>query len=112
MKHIKNIDSGNQVETVPRNEDTSTMSALTEGLNQEFEDLVKLELTAEEMLREEAMLVRDYVTNDVKSFWGDLKNEILYWELILASFMLRAADPSQVEWQRGHWWTGEYKSVS
>lgn len=110
MKHIKNIDSANPAETVA-GDDTGTLSALTEGLHQEVEDLVKLELTAEEMLREEAVLVRDYVSNDVRNFWCDLKCEILYWELVLAAFMLRAADPAQVEWQRGHWWGDEYNSL-
>ncbi|MES2825237.1 MAG: hypothetical protein V4732_16665 [Pseudomonadota bacterium] len=110
MKHIKNIDTGIPAETIAE-EDTSTLSALTEGLHQEVEDLVKLELTAEEMLREEAVLVRDYVTNDVRNFWRDLKCEILYWELLLAAFMLRAADPVQVEWQRGHWWGDEYNEL-
>ncbi len=43
MKHIKNIDSGNPAETFLE-EGASTLSALTEGLHQEVEDLVKLEL--------------------------------------------------------------------
>ncbi len=104
MKHIKNTNSRNQVETVSDGEGAaSTLLALTEGLDQEVGDLVKLELTAEDMLREEAMLVRDYVTNDVANFWNDLKYEILYWELMLGSFLLRAADPTRAEWQRRHW---------
>ena len=60
-----------------------------------MEDFVKLELTAEQMLQDEATLVRDYLANDVKHFWHDLKDELRYWELTTGSVLLRAADPTR-----------------
>ena len=105
MNHAKNNDVESQVELGAVGEDASTLSALKEGLSHEVEDFVKLELTAEQMLRDEALLVRDYLTNDAKNFWQDLKGELLYMELITGALLLRAADPTRLEWQLGGWWT-------
>ena len=63
------------------------------------------ELTAEQMLRDEALLVKAYLTNDAKNFWQDAKGELLYLELIMGALLLRAADPTRLEWQLGGWWT-------
>ncbi len=104
MNHIKNNDAEGQIESGAISENTSTLLALTEGLSHEVEDFVKLELTAEQMLRDEALLVRDYLTNDAKNFWQDLKGELLYLELITGALLLRAADPTRLEWQLGGWW--------
>lgn len=99
MKHIENIHSKHQEGLISDLADSSNLSALTEGLDYEIGDFIKLELTAEEMLQKEAMLVRDYLTNNTRHFWSDLKGELLYWELTLGAVMLKAADPLSADWQ-------------
>ena len=81
MKNTNNPDRPTANDLLFTLEETSTLSVIKDGLHHEVESLVKLELTAEQMLQEEARLVRDYVANDAKSFWDDLKGELLYWEL-------------------------------
>ena len=66
--------------------------------------MVKLELTAEEMLRREAELVQAYLQEDTSHFWQDFKEGLVHWELSASELLLSAADPTRVEWQRTHWW--------
>lgn len=74
------------------------------ALKQEVNDLVKLELTAEQMLGEEVDLAKAYLHEDAHGFWTDLKLGFYEWELIAGDWLLRAADPSRVDWQLHHWW--------
>jgi hypothetical protein len=85
-------------------EDDRAASALTQGLYHQVEDWVALELTAEQMLQQEAMVVGNFVASDAKLFWRDLKGELMFWERAAGEFMLCAADPTQLEWQLGGWW--------
>ena len=85
-------------------EDDRPTSALTRGIYHQVEDWVALELTAEQMLQQEAMLVSEFVASDAKLFWHDLKGELVFWERAAGELILRAADPTQVEWQLGGWW--------
>lgn len=77
------------------------------ALKREVSDLVRLELTAEQMLGEEVDLARAYLREDVHSIWTDLKLGLYEWELITADWLLRAADPTRVDWQLHHWWGDE-----
>ena len=43
------------------------------GSTDAIDDLVKLELTAEQMLGEEVDLAKAYVREDAQGFWGDMK---------------------------------------
>ncbi len=104
MKSIENNQLEDQTEQSLSFPEVGPLTALAEGLHQEVGDFVKLELTAEEMLREEAMLLRAYVVDDAKNFWRELRCEVMYWELTAGALMLRAADPVQAEWQRQGWW--------
>lgn len=79
-------------------------SGTLEGLKHEVDDLVKLELTAEQMLTEEVDLAKAYMREDAHSIWSDLKLGLQEWELITGDWLLRAADPTRVEWQEHHWW--------
>lgn len=71
---------------------------------QEMGDLVKLELAAEQMLGEEVDLAKAYIHEDAHSIWADLKLGLHEWELITGDWLLRAADPTRVDWQLHHWW--------
>jgi hypothetical protein len=81
-----------------------TLKVLRDGIKQEVEGLVKLELTAEEMLRDEARLAETYIRDDASHFWQDFKEGLISWELTAGELLLSAADPTRVEWQREHWW--------
>jgi hypothetical protein len=83
--------------------DTGGSSTL-EVLKREVDDLVKLELTAEQMVREEVDLAKTYMREDAHSIWADLKLGLQEWELITGDWLLRAADPTRVDWQLHHWW--------
>lgn len=78
--------------------------AALSGLRHEVEDVVKLELTAEEMLGEEVDLAKAYLEEDAHGIWTDMKLGLYEWELITGDWLLRAADPTRVDWQLNHWW--------
>lgn len=77
------------------------------ALKYEVNDLVKLELTAEQMLGEEVDLAKAYIQEDTQGLWGDVKLGLTEMELITGDWLLRAADPTRVEWQLNHWWEDE-----
>lgn len=85
----------------------NTLETLRLGVAHEVEDLVKLELTAEQMIASEASLLKAYIAEDAhqaKSFWRELQDEFMLLELSAGEWLLSAADPSSVEWQRAQWW--------
>ena len=88
-------------------EDDSSVSALSQGVYHQVEDWVALELTAEQMLSNEVGTLRTYVAGDAKRMWEAIKDSLLPYELAAGQFLLRAADPTQVEWLQGHWWNGQ-----
>ncbi|HSC66170.1 MAG TPA: hypothetical protein VLC79_00655 [Cellvibrio sp.] len=77
------------------------------GLEHEVEDLVRLELTAEQMVGDEVRLAREYIAEDTGHFWHDLKQGFVYWELAAGQLLLTAADPTRVDWQEHQWWGDE-----
>lgn len=77
------------------------------ALKHEVDDLVKLELTAEQMLGEEVNLAKAYIREDAQSIWGDMKLGLSELEVIASDWLLRAADPTRVDWQLHHWWEDE-----
>lgn len=79
-------------------------SGTLDVLKREVDDLVKLELTAEQMLSEEVDLAKTYMREDAHSIWSDLKLGLQEWEFITGDWLLRAADPTRVDWQLHHWW--------
>jgi len=85
-------------------DEPGTLGTLKEGFAHEVDDLVKLELTAEEMVGDEVRLAREYVKEDTGHFWSDLKQEFFNWELATGQLLLTAADPTRVEWHEHHWW--------
>jgi hypothetical protein len=91
--------------------DDNPSSAFTQGLYHQVEDWVALELTAEQMLGDEVTLVRTYVSGDAHQFWDAIKESLLPYELAAGQMLLRAADPTQVEWLNSHWWEHQDSSV-
>lgn len=87
--------------------DPDPLDTLSEGFSHEVEDLVKLELTAEQMLGDEVRLAREYVKDDTSHFWHDIKEGFVYWELATGQLLLSAADPTRVDWLEHHWWGDE-----
>ena len=97
--HQANIDVG---QTMFEND--SAAATIPTAMHNQVEDWVALELTAEEMAKDEVMLVSNYVAEDAKGFWGELKGGIVEWELEVCDLLLSAADPTRVEWHKDHWW--------
>ena len=77
------------------------------ALKHELGDLVKLELTAEQMLGEEVDLAKAYVREDAQGIWSEMKLGLTELEVIAAEWLLSAADPTRVDWQEHHWWEDE-----
>lgn len=88
-------------------QDIGAVATIKEGVGHEVNDWVKLELTAEQMLQNEAQWMHDYVVDDAKGFWRDLKDGFIQWELTAGEYLLTAADPTRVEWQKSHVWGDE-----
>lgn len=107
---MKNLSSSFQAKPhdhLVKIEDDDPASALTQGLYSQFEDWVALELTAEQMLNHEVSVVTTYVTGDTRQMWEAIKDTLLPYELAAGQFLLKAADPTQVEWLQTHWWDSE-----
>ena len=85
-------------------ESDTPSSALSQGLYHQVEDWVALELTAEQMLNDRISTVTTYAASDARSMWETIKDNLLPYELAAGQFLLKAADPTQVEWMQGHWW--------
>ena len=82
----------------------SSGSALRNGLYHQVQDWVALELTAEQMLSDEVNVVTTYVADDAHHMWEAIKDTLFPYELAAGQLLLRAADPTQVEWLQSHWW--------
>lgn len=90
--------------------EAGALVTLQQGVEYEVNDFVALELTAEEMIENEASLLGAYISDDaqrVQGFWHELKEELLLLELSAGEWLLSAADPTSLEWQRAHWWQAD-----
>lgn len=85
-------------------EETGAVSTFKQGLDHEVNDLVKLELTAEQMVSDEVGLAKAYINDDASHIWVDLREGLHQWEQAAGEWLLTAADPTRVEWQLLHWW--------
>lgn len=104
MKPTNNPYHSKQLDFPFSPEETGALGTLKEGLEYELDDLVKLELTAEQMLGDEVQLVRAYVKEDAHGFWEDIKTGLVEFEVATGDWLLSAADPTRVNWQLNHWW--------
>lgn len=107
MKSTNNPIQSQQIPLPFVADEAGALAVIKDGLEHEVGDLIKLELTAEQMLQDEAQLMRDYVADDAKGFWKDIKEGFVEWELTAGEYLLAAADPTRVEWQLTHVWGDE-----
>ncbi|UTA48757.1 zinc ribbon-containing protein [Simiduia sp. 21SJ11W-1] len=78
---------------------------LGDGLAEEINSFVRLELAAEQMLEDEAALVGAYLKDDVaqaQSYLAELRSELLMLEARAGYWLLEAADPARLDWLRLH----------
>ena len=76
---------------------------LTEAVGAELESFVRLELAAEQMLEDEALLVSAYIKEDVaevQSYLSELGEELKLLEARAAHWLLNVADPTAIDWHR------------
>lgn len=97
----------NPHDSLLRAEESGVFDSVKEGLSHEMDDLVRLELTAEQMLGEEVDLAKAYISEDTHGLWQDMKLGLTELELITGDWLLRAADPTRVDWHEHHWWGDE-----
>lgn len=107
MKNTNNTTQASQMPLPFATDEIGALAVIKEGLEHEVDDLVRLELTAEQMLQDEIQLVRDYVADDANSFWQDIKAGLIQWELTAGEYLLAAADPTRVEWHLSQVWGDE-----
>lgn len=84
------------------------------GAAQHMDGWIKLELTAEQMVEDEANLLGAYVADDMRQahgFWHELKEEVSFLETEIGEWLISAADPTRVEWQRNRWWGSEEEDL-
>jgi FtsZ-binding cell division protein ZapB len=77
------------------------LEKLRQGFQAEVDELKKLELDVEELAERKASLLKEYIKDDihgVKTFWEDLKAEAHTLEEFAAQWLLRAADPTPLDW--------------
>ena len=85
-------------------EETGALAGVQQALEHEVDELVRLELVAEQMLVEEVDLAKAYLEDDSQHVWADLREGLQRWEVVAGEWLLSAADPSRVNWQLNHWW--------
>lgn len=107
MKSTTNPYHASQLDLPCKTGAPDALGGLTQGFSHEVDDLVKLELTAEQMVGEEVDLAKAYIREDAQGIWSDMKLGLAELELITGDWLLRAADPTRVEWQLNHWWEDE-----
>ena len=82
-------------------EHKNPLEKLRDGFHEEVEELAKLELDVEELAERKADLLKAYIKDDihgVRQFWEDLKAEAHTLEEFAAQWLLKAADPTPLDW--------------
>ncbi len=82
-------------------EEKNPLERLRDSFREEVDELINLERDVEELAERKAALLRAYVREDVhgvKTFWKDLQGEVHALEDFVSQWLLRAANPTQVDW--------------
>lgn len=82
-------------------EEKNPLERLRDSFREEVEDLAKLELDVEDLAERKAALLQAYIRDDVhgvKTFWKDLQGEVHALEDFAFQWLLRAANPTAVDW--------------
>ncbi|MEX1032100.1 MAG: hypothetical protein WDZ30_01940 [Cellvibrionaceae bacterium] len=77
------------------------LEKLRDSFREEVEELVELELDVEELAERKAALLKQYIREDVhgiQTFWKDLRGEVHALEDFVFQWLLRAANPTTVDW--------------
>ncbi|MCW8195052.1 zinc ribbon-containing protein [Proteobacteria bacterium 005FR1] len=84
-------------------EEKNPLERLRDSFREEVEELVNLELDVEDLAERKAALIREYIRSDihgVKTFWKDLQGETQALEDFASQWLLRAANPTNVDWTK------------
>jgi predicted RNA-binding Zn-ribbon protein involved in translation (DUF1610 family) len=84
-------------------EEKNPLERLRDSFREEVEELVNLELDVEDLAERKAALIREYIRSDihgVKTFWKDLQGETQALEDFASQWLLRAANPTGVDWTK------------
>lgn len=82
-------------------EEKNPLEKLRDSFREEVQQLADLELDVEELAEREAALLREYIREDVhgvKTFWRDLQGEAGALEEFAGEWLLKAANPTPVDW--------------
>jgi len=82
-------------------EEKNPLERLRDSFREEVQGLINLELDVEDLAERKAALLREYIRSDihgVKSFWKDLQGEAGALEEFAFQWLLRAANPSPIDW--------------
>lgn len=104
MKHPDNSERPVLTDFPISEEETGALGAFKQGLEREVDGLVRLELTAEQMLGEEVDLAKAYIREDANHVWVDLTAGWRFWESAAGEWLLTAADPTRLDWELHRWW--------
>jgi hypothetical protein len=82
-------------------EEKNPLERLRDSFREEVRDLANLELDVEDLAERKAALLKEYIREDlhgVKTFWKDLQGEVHALEDFALQWLLRAANPTTVDW--------------
>lgn len=82
-------------------EEKNPLERLRDSFREEVEGLANLELDVEDLAERKAALLRAYIREDIhgiKTFWKDLQGEAYALEDFVSQWLLRAANPTAVDW--------------
>ncbi|MGI1680158.1 MAG: zinc ribbon-containing protein [Cellvibrionaceae bacterium] len=84
-------------------DELNPLEKLRETFREEVDELVQLELDVEELAERKAGLLKAYLKDDLhgaKQFWLDLKAEANTLEEFVGDWLLKAANPTSLDWMR------------
>lgn len=82
-------------------EEKNPLEKLRDSFREEVRQLVNLELDVEQLAERKLEMLRAYIRDDihgVKTFWRDLQGDAHALEDFARHWLLRAADPTPVDW--------------
>lgn len=82
-------------------EEKNPLEKIRDSFREDVDQLVNLELDVEQLAERKLELLRAYVRDDVhgvKTFWQDLQGEAHTLEDFVIHWLLRAADPTPIDW--------------
>ncbi len=84
-------------------DELNPLEKLRETFREEVEELIELGLDVEDLAERKAGLLKAYIDDDIhgaKEFWLDLKAEANSYEEFIFEWLLKAANPTALDWLR------------